>query len=112
MKQESGMRYFPIGLFASVMGMSGVAMSLRLFENVYGMAHTFSNAVTLLATLMFIINILFLIYRLAKYFDDVKMDFNNPIKINFYAAISISLLLLGTLYADFNMFLSFVVWII
>lgn len=110
MEKKKGIRYFPIALFSSVMGMSGVAMSLRLTEDIYGIGNIFSNIVTILATVMFIINALFLLYRLTFFFNDVKMDFNHPVKMNFYAAISISLLLLGTLYINFNELLSFILW--
>lgn len=110
MRADKGVRYFPIALFSSVMGLSGVAMSLRLIENTYKMNHVTSSVVTILATMMFIINALILLYRLSFFFEDVKQDFEHPIKINFYAAISISLLLLGTLYIDFNELLSLIVW--
>lgn len=106
------MRYFPIGLFASVMGMAGLSMSFRLIEEIYGLRHIFSVIITILATIIFIINAIFLIYRLIFYLNDIKEDFNNPVKVNFYAAISISLLLLGTLYIDFNETLSFIVWLL
>lgn len=110
MEPKRGIRYFPIALFTSVMGISGVAMSLKLAENIYGLSHIFSSSTIILATVLFIINALILLYRLIFFFNDVKMDFNHPIKMNFYAAISISLLLLGTLYIDFNEPLSFIVW--
>src|SRR5690625_3221645 len=102
MGEKRGMRYFPIALFASVMGVAGVAMSLKLIENIYGFNHIFSNGVTILATVLFIINVLFLLYRIIFFFNDVTIDFSHPVKMNFYGTISISLLLLGTLYIDYN----------
>lgn len=110
MEEKRGIRYFPIALFASVMGVSGVAMSLRLFENIYNYNHLFSNSITILATILFLINVLFLFYRLIFYFKDVQMDFNHPVKMNFYGTISISLLLLGALYIDVNEYLSLITW--
>lgn len=110
MEQEKGLRYFPIALFASVMGVSGVAMSLRLVENVYGISQISSTIVTGLATLMFLVNIIMLFYRLVNHRDAVKIDFNHPVRMNFFAAISISLLLLGTLYYDMNETLSLYTW--
>lgn len=110
MAEKQGLRYFPIALFASVMGISGVAMSLKLTENIYNLSPVFSTSLTLLATIMFIINALILMYRLIFYFQDVQQDFTHPVKMNFYGAISISLLLLGTLYIDFNEVLSLFTW--
>lgn len=110
LEAKKGVRYFPIALFASVMGLSGVAMSLRLIENIYNMSHLFSNIVVLIATIVFMINAIILIYRFIFFFNDIKMDFKHPVKMNFYGAIAISLLLLGTLYYDLNESISFVVW--
>lgn len=112
MQTEKGLRYFPIALFASVMGVSGLAMSLRLVENVYGISHIASAIITILATIMFLVNITMLFYRLAKHRDAVKIDFKHPVRMNFFAAISISLLLLGTLFYEMNMALSLYTWMI
>lgn len=112
MSQEKGIRYFPIALFASVMGVSGLAMSLRMIENVYEVTNVTSNVVMGLATLMFLVNITMFLYRFINYREDVKVDFNHPVRMNFFGAISISLLLLGTLYYEINTGLSFIVWLI
>lgn len=110
--QEKGIRYFPIALFASVMGVSGLAMSMRLVENIYGWNNVTSNTIVVIATLMFLANIIIFFYRLVKFPEDVKQDFNHPVKMNFFGAISISLLLLGTLYFDMHAGLSFYTWLI
>lgn len=112
MQQERGIKYFPIALFASVMGVSGVALSVRLFESIYEIGNGFSGFLTLLATLMFLVNITMLFYRLARHIDLVKIDFNHPVRMNFFGAITISLLLLATLYYEINETLSFIVWLI
>lgn len=112
MVDERGARYFPIALFASVMGVSGVAISIRLMENIYGQGHLFSTIFITLATVMFIINISMLMYRLLHFKEDVKQDFNHPVKMNFFGAISISLLLLAVLYYDISAGFSFVIWLL
>lgn len=111
MHEEKGLRYFPIVLFASVMGVAGLAISLRLIENIYEFSHMISTIVAALATVMFLINIGILIYRWIKFKEDVKVDFNHPVRMNFFGAISISLFLLGMLYYDYNESLSFIVWL-
>lgn len=110
--KERGLRYFPIALFASVMGVSGLAMSLRLIENIYDFNRITSNTVVIIATLMFLINIVIFLYRFINFREDVIKDFNHPVKMNFFGAISISLLLLGTLFYEMNESLSFYTWLI
>ncbi|WAA09744.1 SLAC1 anion channel family protein [Fervidibacillus albus] len=108
---ERGLRYFPIALFASVMGISGVTMSVKLFENMYGLRHGVSTVFLILASLLFLINGGMLLYRLIRFPDDVQKDFNHPVKMNFFAAISISLLLLSVPYFEINERFSFYLWI-
>lgn len=112
MQQEKGLRYFPIALFASVMGVSGVALSVRLIEGVYGWGRVFSTILLVLATIMFIVNAAMFVYRFINFKEDVQRDFQHPVKMNFFGAISISLLLLGVLYYDVHTDVSFYIWLI
>src|SRR5690625_4233175 len=112
MEQERGIQYFPIALFSSVMGVAGVAISIRLFEMIQGWNNIISNIVMFIATLMFIINGYILIHRTVHFRKGVKMDLNHPVKMNFFGAISISLLLLAVLYYDMNISISFFIWVI
>src|SRR5690625_1139562 len=111
MEQEKRIQYFPIALFSSVIGVSGVAISIRLYETMQGWNNVFSNIVMFLATVMFIINGIILMYRIVRFRPGVKEDVNHPVKMNFFGAISISLLLLAVLYYYMNIFLSFILWI-
>ncbi len=112
MEQQRGIQYFPIALFSSVMGVSGVAISLRLVEQIQGWNQLFSTVMMLLATVMFIINGAIIVYRMIRFWESIKADFNHPVKMNFFGAISISLLLLALLYFDVNEWLSFGLWLL
>ena len=112
LERERGLRYFPIALFASVMGISGVTLSITLFENAQKMNHLTSMFFLILASLLFIFNASIFVYRLIRFKEDVKREFNHPIKMNFFAAISISMLLLSIPYYQINESLSFFVWFI
>lgn len=112
MQHEKGLQYFPIALFASVMGVSGVALSIRLMEGMYNVSHIASGILLILATIMFIVNAVMLTYRYVRFRENVIQDFNHPVRMNFFGAISISLLLLATLYYDVHAGLSFSVWLI
>src|SRR5690625_4721124 len=110
MVKNRGIRYFPIGLFASVMGLAGVTMAVKHGETLYGWHHLSSTILLALTTFLFIVNSCIIIYRLFRYREDVKADFNHPVKLNFFAAISISMLLLATAFLDISNTISFILW--
>ncbi len=87
----------PLPLFASVMGLSGLAMVWRATETHWGLAHNVSQAITILAVAVFV---LLIGAYIAKWFvapDRVLAELNHPVRINFLPAISINLILLGIL---------------
>lgn len=110
MVTERGIRYYPIGLFASVMGFAGVTMAIKHLESLYDVSHLLSNSFLILTTILFLLNGSIFIYRLIRFREDIKQDFNHPVKMNFFAAISISLLLLSVPYIALNEFISFFLW--
>lgn len=112
MEAERGIRYFPLALFTSVMGVSGLGLSLGLLEGYHDVRPVASYVVLVLASLLLLINVGILLYRLISFRDEVKQEFNHPVKMNFFAAISISLLLVAALYLDVQMTVSYILWLI
>lgn len=110
MVEERGIRYFPIALFASVMGFSGLTMAVKHAENLYGVSHLASTILLIFTTVLFLFNGLILLYRLIQHRDEVKLDFNHPVKMNFFGAISISMLLLAQAYLEISTSISFTFW--
>ena len=106
MNTERGIRYFPIGLFASVMGFAGVGIAIKQAENLYEIGNIASSIVVALTTLLFLFYSVVFIYRMIRYGEDLKNDCQHPVKMNFFAAISISLLLLSVLYFEMSRSLS------
>jgi len=104
--KERGICYFPVGLFASVMGLAGLAIAIKQAENLFGIHHTASSIIIALTTLLFLFFSVVFIYRMIRCFEQVKHDFQHPVKKNFFAAISISLLLLSVLYVEISQALS------
>lgn len=112
MTEQQRLRYFPIGLFASVMGFAGVTLAVNHAETLYEMNHVFSSILLAITILMFVLNAGMLIYRLMGHHEEVVADLNHPVKMNFFGAISISLLLLAVAFLPYSQEVSFVVWII
>src|SRR5690625_215113 len=105
--ENQSLRYFPIALFASVMGYAAVTIAIIHLESILNWNNIFSTIFIILTTIVFLINGGIFIYRLFSDFTGVKNDFNHPIKANFFGAISISLLLLAVIYSDLSYSLSF-----
>lgn len=107
---QRSIRYFPIALFASVMGISGAAIALKQFEQLYELEPSISTVFLIMAVLLFIINGGMLLYRVIAHTEDVATDFNHPVKMNFFGAISISLLLISVLFYDIQQLTSLIIW--
>jgi len=110
--EKQSLRYFPILLFSSVMGFAAFTMAIIQMEDLYQLKPVLSSVFIALTTLLFILNGGILIYRLVRYRENVKVDFLHPVKTNFFATISISLLLLAALYVDIQYEVSYMFWIL
>src|SRR5690625_2898236 len=94
--KNSSFRYYPLALFSSVMGLASVTIATRQLEVTYSYSFNISTFLLVITVLWFFFNMILFIYRLVKFPKDVKREFNHPIQMNFFAAISISFLLLAT----------------
>src|SRR5699024_4136518 len=112
MEKERGLRYFPIALFASVMGLAGTTFAIKQYESKYSLNSVVSTIVFSITIAMFIIVTGIFLYRLIKYPNDIKEELNHPVKTNFFGAIAISFLMLGLVFYDMNETISFVLWLI
>lgn len=108
--EENKLRYFPTALFASVMGLSGVTVALRQYEEMTDLAAIGSNLFLILAVLMFIVNLGVLIMRIVNFPEDIHAELKHPVKMNFYGAVSISFLMMGLVLYDMSELLSLFVW--
>src|SRR5699024_2824126 len=98
MTKQTFIKNFPINFFASVMGFACVTMSLKSIEGYFQLPAISSTIFMILTTLLFIVNGGILLMRLIYHHTEVVADFNHPVKMNFFATISIGLLLMGFIY--------------
>lgn len=102
LQDVSRLQFFPIMLFAVVMGFSGLAIAFEKAHEILSISPLPGQALMVLDSVLFIIIALFYAAKCVKYFDEVKKEFKHPIRINFFAAISISLLLLSIVHHPYN----------
>ena len=95
----SGVSYFPIGLFTSVMGLCGLSIAYQRFEQVLGLHLGVGLVLLMVSYVVFAMVSTTYLVKLVKHTRQVVDEFTHPVKASFFPAISISLLLLsiGTL---------------
>ena len=103
-------QFFPITAFAVVMGLSGLTIAFGKFYHLQWLPRIFYDvAVFTVLALFLLISVLYGL-KLAWYPGEVKADFKHRIRINFFSAISISLLLLSIVFYTYYPALSVILW--
>jgi tellurite resistance protein len=92
---ESRLKHFPAPLFAVVMGLSGLAIAYQKAAVFFGYPKIIGTSLVYLTVAVFAVFALTYLAKLVKYPDEVKKEFSHPVRINFFPAISICLLLLS-----------------
>ncbi len=96
------LKFFPVMMFAIVMGLSGLAIVFQKAHEFFGFSAMIGNSLVVLVSSVFVIISLIYIIKMIKYMGAVKKEFAHPIRINFFAAIAISFLLVSVVYHPIN----------
>ena len=89
------MQYFPVTLFVSVMGITGLSIAYQRAGHFFSLAGDVGIGLLFFAFSLFSgIGVLYL-WKILHYPEDALKEFNHPVRFNFFPAISISLLLLA-----------------
>jgi tellurite resistance protein len=97
--QHSRLAEFPISFFAIVMGLSGFALATRAGEHALHLGPAVSEGIGAAAALAFLAIAALYLTKAAAHGPSVRAEWAHPIRIAFFPAISISLLLLATILA-------------
>ncbi len=92
------LQFFPIMMFAIVMGLSGLTMVYKRVSEVLYFPSFISILMMIVTSMIFLLILYFYTLKLMKHKNEVKKEFSHPIRINFFAASSISILLLSMIY--------------
>ena len=101
------LKNFPIMMFAIIMGLSGLSIVYEKAHEVFGLPSFIGMGLVFFTTLMFLAISIFYSMKLFRYSGEVKKEFNHPIRINFFATISISFLLLSIAFHPVNINVSY-----
>jgi tellurite resistance protein len=97
---SSRLAHFPITLFAIGMGMMGLTLALRAAETSFETGHGVSSSVLVLSVVMLLAVSLGYAAKALRHPAGISAEWHHPVKIAFFPAISISLLLLATALLD------------
>lgn len=110
--QPSRLANFPISFFAMVMGLSGLTIALQKAQSLNGQQVPYLVD-GLLFTTAAVFTVLLFVYlaKLIKHTDTVIGEFHHPVKLNFFPAVSISLLLLAVAFLGVDKLISEKLWL-
>ncbi|MFN4149219.1 MAG: SLAC1 anion channel family protein, partial [Rhodocyclaceae bacterium] len=97
---HSRLAHYPVSLFATVMGTSGLAIAWKKAGHVLGLPASIGLVLQWWALVLFVLVGLGYLAKMSSHWEAVKKEFSHPVRLNFFPAISISLLLLATAFAD------------
>jgi len=107
------LKNFPISFYSIVLGLAGFAVAWQKAESILGIDLNLSYVIFALVIISFVSISLIYIYKFIKFPNEVKNEFNNPIKINFFPIIAKVFLLSSILLLGYNIVvLSKTLWII
>ena len=108
--ENSRVKFFPIMMYAMVMGMSGLTMMYQKAALWLGFSDMIGSGLMIVSTGLFVVISLIYLGKYIKYTPMVQKEFSHPIRLNFFAAISISMLMLAIIYKEVNVTVASVFW--
>ncbi|NWF66998.1 MAG: C4-dicarboxylate ABC transporter [Campylobacterales bacterium] len=103
-------KYFQIPFFAVVMGLSGLAIAYQKAHHIFAFPKFIYECLLFLSSILFLVILYFYAKKAVLFFEEVIKDFFHPIRINFFAAFSISLLLLSIAFYSYYPIISIPLW--
>lgn len=104
------LRNFPISFLAIGLGLIGFTLAWQKAEHILHLPFSISNYLLYFTLFVMTIIILTYILKILKYPDDVKKEFNHPIKLNFYPILAKLFLITSIIYLALNMTVSKYLW--
>jgi tellurite resistance protein len=103
--------YFPVGLFGSVMGLTGLSVAWRLAHLRYGAPGWVADGIGTVAVIAFILIVLGYGLKAITAPDAVMKEFRHPIAGNLFGTFLISLLLLPIVLAPVALDVARILWV-
>jgi tellurite resistance protein len=112
MKKECRIKYFPVSFFSLILGMGGFTIAFQKAEQIFKIGFNASQYILMLTLLFFIIISIIYLIKIILFKNEVKKEFNHPVKLSFFPTFSISLILLSIAFLHLNSEVSKYLWLI
>ena len=109
--RESALEHYPISFFAIGMGLFGLTLATHAAESAAGMHAVFSTALMWISAAAFATIAAFYLMKAFRHPAAVAAEWRHPVRIAFFPAISISLLLLATAMLSHDREIARLIWI-
>ena len=100
------LQFFPVMMFATVMGLGGLTLVFERLNHVFLFSSIFATTFLIIATTLFFVILFTYFFKIIKYKEEVLKELNHPIRINFFAASSISMLILSAAFRVYSLDIS------
>ena len=110
MKLTARLEHFPISFFAMVMGLAGLTIAWEKAQATLHVPLNMGGALAWLTALVFSLLLTLFLTKLVRFRQAVIDELNHPVKLNFFPAISISLVLLSIAFQHILPALSAAFW--
>ena len=104
------LKFFPIMMFAIVMGLGGLTIMYQKSALWLGFSSLMGEVLMYLTTAAFLVISFIYLRKVATHKMAVAHEFSHPVRINFFAAISISMLMLSIIYKEAHPLVSAIFW--
>jgi tellurite resistance protein len=108
--ETSRLKYLPVSVFATVMGMAGLSIAWNRAEHFFNPGFCLSGALLAVTSMWFVFLVVAYATKIAKYPAEVLAEITHPVKQAFVPSFSISLILLSTAYLQSAPDFSFWLW--
>jgi tellurite resistance protein len=102
---------FPVSFFAMIMGMSGLTIAWQKAAHVLHVSNSIGTPLVWITCLLFIGLALIYSLKLARHRHAVTEELRHPVKLNFFPAISISLILLSIVFLSIHQHIALILWL-
>lgn len=104
------LEHMPISLFATTMGLAGLTIATQKAGILFGFGEQPAMALTAITSLVYLLVLLAYTSKWLKHPEAVKHEFAHPIRLSFFPASSIGMILLSIVYLPYQLDLAFYLW--